>query len=76
MTFLHPLVLAEQEKRREETPKTCHFAWGFVHRTASKPRAEWCVRPLDHAGLHMNEARYAEYRALATARQHRKRETT
>jgi len=71
--MLHPLILAEQEKRRAEAPETCNFAWGFVHYTAGKPRASWCARPVDHAGLHMDETRYAEYRAMATRRQHRRR---
>ena len=74
MMKYHPEVIAELEKRRNDDPKTCHKPFGAVHFTALKPRPQWCVRPLGHAGIHMPAERYAEYKSLATARQQRKRE--
>jgi alpha-D-ribose 1-methylphosphonate 5-triphosphate synthase subunit PhnL len=74
--ILHPDVAAELTSRRESDPDKCNEPLGCVHFTASKPRAEWCSRPLGHMGFHMPESRYAEYRELATVRQRRKRDTS
>ena len=73
MTTYHPDVLAELGQRRADSPGTCNRPLGRVHFTANVPRPEWCVRPLGHAGNHMPEARYSEYKDLATNRQRRKR---
>jgi hypothetical protein len=69
----HPDVAAELEKRRRDDPDTCNHPCGAVYPTAKQPDPKWCPRPFGHAGLHMSEARYAEYKALATERQRRKR---
>lgn len=73
MTIYHPDVLAELERRRTDQPGTCNRPLGAVHFTASKPKPQWCARPLGHAGNHMPEERYQDYKSLATNRQHRKR---
>ena len=69
----HPKVQQELEKRRRDDPSTCNHPCGAVHRTALKPNPHFCPRPFGHAGLHMNERRFEEYKALAAERQRRKR---
>jgi hypothetical protein len=72
--IIHPQVLAELERRREERPRRCSRPWGCIHYTARSPKPLWCARPLNHEGRCMTEDEYAEHRKGSRGRQRAHRE--
>ena len=53
----HTEVLTEYELRITADPNTCHYPYGAVSETASKPNPQWCVKRVGHSGGHSDAKR-------------------
>jgi hypothetical protein len=74
--WTHPYVAAEYDRMVDSDPKTCWYPFGAVHRTAQRPRANWCARPVGHEGIHMTAAALDVHRARGASRKRHSRKTS